>query len=173
MRTFTLVALTATLIFSGNTFGQEALIGDCGCQGSNIAPVVYQEPMVENSLEGAVIEAGVGSVEPVADSASVVDSPIIDSATTYEGAPMAQGEMIIEGTPMAEGEVIVEGDSMGQGEMIVEGDSMAATPSCGCQSAAAPVTYESTPVFTSAASVPTPCCNTPARRGFFSRVFGR
>ena len=104
MRTFTLVALTATLIFSGNTFGQEALIGDCGCQGSNIAPVVYQEPMVENSLEGAVIEAGVGSVEPVADSASVVDSPIIDSATTYEGAPMAQGEMIIEGTPMAEGE---------------------------------------------------------------------
>ena len=186
MRTRILAALTATLIFSGSTFAQEALIGDvndiqyggisisnndCGCEKSNIVPVVYQESMIENSLEGAMIEADATTVEPMADSASVVDSPIVDSAPAYEG------EMIVEGTPMAEGEMIVEGTPMAEGEMIVEGaivneGAPIATSSCGCQSTATPVAIESTPVFTSAAAVATPCCE-PARRGFFGRLFGR
>ena len=202
MRTRILVALAATLILSGNTFGQEAVIGDvnsihydgvtfypkdCGCESSNIAPVVYQESMLENSVEGAVISVDAGSVEPMADSASVVESPIVDSATNYDGIPLAEGEVIVEGDAMN------EGTSMAQGEMVIEGASMnegapVATSSCGCQSNAAPALSESTQVFTttaatvsnqsdsvftSAAAVATPCCETPARQGFFRRLFSR
>ncbi len=152
----------------GVTYPEYVVTQDCGCQSNTIAPVVYQEPVIDGVVEsaGEIAVEGAMEVEPVADATSVVESTSTESAPFYagssvvtEGAPMTmEGDAVIvsEGTPMAvEGQPVVV-----QGEPV-----MSSTSSCGCESA--PVTTYSAPVTTSA-----PCC-TPQRRGFFRTLFGR
>jgi hypothetical protein len=148
----------------GVSYPENAIIQDCGCQSSTIAPVTYQQPVIEGVVEeaGEISLEGAVEAEPVADATSVVESPITDSAPVY-----TDGNVVTESQPM-----------------VVEGEPMAAsTPSCGCNQAAAPteglisssspVSYESAPVtYSSPAPEAAPCC-TPARRGFFRTLFGR
>ena len=76
----------------GVSYPENIIIQDCCCQSGLIAPVVYQQPLVEGivtseneiSLEGS-LEGSIGA-EPVADATSVVESPIVDSAPVYADA---------------------------------------------------------------------------------------
>ena len=152
-------------IDQGVSYPENVVIQDCGCQSGMIAPVVYQSPLIEGVVESAGEMAVDGAIEsvPVADAASVVESPITDSAAVY-----ADAGMVTEGTP-----VVVEGDPI-----------VAGTPGCGCNQAAAPteglisspiISYESAPVtYSSPAPAAAPCCTpAPARRGFFRTLLGR
>ena len=151
----------------GVTYPENIVSQDCGCQSNMVAPVVYQESVVEgaNEVAGAVIMEGSVDAAPVADAASVVESPITDSAPVY-----ADAGVVSEGAPM-----------------MVEG-AVTGTPGCNCNQSAAPVmmategqvissapavSYESAPtIYSSPAPTAAPCC-TPARRGFFRTLFGR
>ena len=164
------VATTSNQVLDqGVVYPENILIHDCCCQSGLIAPVVYQQPLIEGLVEGAseisVEGALEGSLEaePVADATSVVESPIVDSAPVYADA----GE-VTEGTP-----VTVQGDPI-----------VTSTPSCGCNNQPATPTeglissptvsyYQSAPViYSSPAPEAAPCCP-PARRGFFRRLMGR
>ena len=159
----------------GVTYPENIVIQDCGCQSGMIAPVVYQEPIMDAASEVAGTVIAEGAVEPVADATSVVESPIIESAPVYSDAGV-----VTEGAPM-----VTEG-----APMVVEGDPIGiSTPSCGCGGGAAPaampteglisssapvVSYQSTPMtYSQPAPAAAPACCTPARRGFFRTLFGR
>ena len=81
------VATTSTQVLDqGVVYPENILTQDFCCQPGLIAPVVYQQPLIEGlvtpeneiSLEGA-LEGSIGA-EPVADATSVVESPIVESA---------------------------------------------------------------------------------------------
>lgn len=172
------VATTSTQVLDqGVVYPENILTQDCCCQPGLIAPVVYQQPLIEGlvtpeneiSLEGA-LEGSIGA-EPVADATSVVESPIVESAGIESAPVYTDAGAVIEEAPVA-----VQGDPI-----------VTSTPSCGCNQGAAPavapteglissspVSYQSAPVIYSspAPAAAAPCCP-PARRGFFRRLMGR
>ena len=176
--TQTVATASDQVIDQGVIYPENVLIQDCCCQSGLIAPVVYQQPLVEGlvtgeneiSLEGAL--EGSIEAEPVADAASsVVESPITDSASNESAPVYADAGVVTEGAPITV-----------QGDPIVTG-----TPSCGCNQGAAPavvpteglissspVSYQSAApvIYSSPAPAAAPCCP-PARRGFFRRLMGR
>ena len=168
----TVTSASNQVLDQGVSYPENIIIQDCCCQSGLIAPVVYQQPLVEGivtseneiSLEGS-LEGSIGA-EPVADATSVVESPIVDSAPVY-----ADAGVVTEGAPLA-----VQSDPI-----------VTSTPSCGCNQGAAPAAtpteglissptvsyYQSAPViYSSPAPEAAPCCP-PARRGFFRRLMGR